>query len=84
MKRVLLGMSGGVDSSASIIKLKELGFEVVGLTFILEPHLGADGIFISWPIGWVFGMVSAVSCYKIGRWKKLIGYSEIELKEENA
>ena len=33
MKRVLLGMSGGVDSSAAVIKLKEMGYEVVGLTF---------------------------------------------------
>ena len=29
MKRVLLGMSGGVDSSTAIIFLQELGYEVV-------------------------------------------------------
>ncbi len=33
MKRVLLGMSGGVDSSAAVILLQNLGFEVVGITF---------------------------------------------------
>ena len=33
--RVLLGMSGGVDSSVSAIVLKEQGFEVIGITFIL-------------------------------------------------
>ncbi len=33
MKRVLLGMSGGVDSSTAIILLQEKGYEVVGITF---------------------------------------------------
>ncbi len=33
MKRVLLGMSGGVDSSTAIIFLQEAGYEVVGITF---------------------------------------------------
>lgn len=31
-KRVLLGMSGGIDSSVAAILLKQQGFEVVGLT----------------------------------------------------
>lgn len=33
MKRVILGMSGGVDSSVAIILLKKMGYEVVGITF---------------------------------------------------
>ena len=33
-KRVLLGMSGGIDSSVSAILLQEQGYEVVGITFL--------------------------------------------------
>ena len=31
-KRVLVGMSGGIDSSATCIMLQEQGYEVVGVT----------------------------------------------------
>lgn len=34
-KRILLGMSGGVDSSVSAIPLKEQGYEVIGITMKL-------------------------------------------------
>ena len=32
-KRVLLGMSGGTDSSVAAMLLQDAGYEVVGVTF---------------------------------------------------
>lgn len=51
----------------------------VGLSYLLGNVLPDDykllGIFLSWPIGWLFGMAISIFAYKQGRWKRLIGYN---------
>jgi len=44
MKRVLLGMSGGVDSSAAAVLLQRQGCEVVGCTLRLYDNGNSDGV----------------------------------------
>lgn len=43
MKKVLLGMSGGVDSSVSAILLQKQGYEVIGATMILWEEIESNG-----------------------------------------
>ena len=38
MERILVGMSGGVDSSAAALLLKEAGYDVTGMTMRLKPR----------------------------------------------
>lgn len=41
MKKVILGLSGGVDSSLAAAILKEKGYEVIGITFKFVDHFDA-------------------------------------------
>jgi len=42
MKKVLIGMSGGVDSSVAAILLQQQGYEVIGLTFIFTDNFDVN------------------------------------------
>ena len=52
----------------------------VALSYILGNVLPDEyklyGIFLSWPLGWIVGMAISLSAYRIGRWKRLIGYND--------
>jgi tRNA-uridine 2-sulfurtransferase len=39
-RRVLVAMSGGVDSSVAALLLRDRGFEPVGVTFVISPRAG--------------------------------------------
>lgn len=44
MKSVLLGMSGGVDSSVAAALLKQSGYQVIGITMVLIPDNEEDTV----------------------------------------
>lgn len=45
-ERIVVGMSGGVDSSLTAVMMKEQGYEVVGVTMKLWPCVEEDGGFV--------------------------------------
>ncbi len=44
----------------------------VALSFILAPYMGFMGICLSYPIGWVGGMIVSLAFYLRGKWKTKI------------
>ncbi len=52
----------------------------IGLSYLFAYTLPNEykiyGIFFSWPLGWAVGMLISILAYKLGRWKKLIGYEK--------
>lgn len=59
-ERVLLGMSGGTDSSVAAMKLQEAGYEVTGVTFRFYEVGGKRNIWKMrgrWQDGWVLGIL---------------------------
>lgn len=41
----------------------------VVLAFVLSPYMGVTGIWVSWPIGWIFGALCSLIFYFSGIWQ---------------
>ena len=64
-KRVLVGMSGGIDSTATCLMLQEQGYEIVGVTMRVwgdEPQDARD-----WLHEWELNIMWLTSVYLLRR-----------------
>lgn len=64
-KRVLVGMSGGIDSTATCLMLQEQGYEIVGVTMRVwgdERRMPE-----SWLSGWALNIMWRMNVYLLKR-----------------
>ncbi len=45
-------------------------FVRVACVFVFTRFIGVNGVWWSWPVGWILGMLVAVGCFYSGKWKK--------------
>lgn len=65
MKRVVIGMSGGVDSSVACILLQKAGYEVIGITFkMLDNFDASDAVKVSEMLGIEHHIIDISSDFK--------------------
>ena len=48
--------------------------------YILSPHFGVTGVWISWPIGWVVASAMSLAYYFTGHWKKIVEDNAMQKK----
>ncbi|MGN1113065.1 MAG: MATE family efflux transporter, partial [Acutalibacteraceae bacterium] len=59
---------GGAMASFMTTTFSDLIIRVV-MAFVLSPFFGTDGIWWSWPIGWIISAVISLTLYFMGTWK---------------
>lgn len=59
---------GGAMASFMTTTFSDLIIRVV-MAFVLSPSFGTDGIWWSWPIGWIISAAISLTLYFIGTWR---------------
>ena len=77
-KRVLVGMSGGIDSTATCLMLREQGYEIVGLTMWVWATSRRRPV--SLPKAWALSIMWQMSARLSGGERQRIGIARILLR----